>query len=242
MRRLLAGHARRLLLLLVPIAVASCSKVAAPRQDDSTPCCSSDPSYSTTFPATENPISEGGRWIAGGAVGVDWRNVETRDGHAFAAAVAEDLGDNLAVLTGPWGTAQAAQGTVYRAAGYTSPNGHEVELLLNFEVTRHNARGYEILWSLGGNFQVMRWNGPKGDFTELSTTGANLGTPADGDVLRVERSGNEIAVHKNGVLMRTADLLSAGGTVWTDGAPGIGFYAGTTLSSYAWADFSAWRP
>jgi hypothetical protein len=34
-------------------------------------------SYSTTFPLTENPISEGGSWTNGGATGLDWANVQT---------------------------------------------------------------------------------------------------------------------------------------------------------------------
>jgi hypothetical protein len=36
--------------------------------------------YTTNFPLTENPISEGGRWINGGAVGLDWTNVSTKAG------------------------------------------------------------------------------------------------------------------------------------------------------------------
>ena len=32
-------------------------------------------SYSTTFPLTENPISEGGSWTNGGATGLGWANV-----------------------------------------------------------------------------------------------------------------------------------------------------------------------
>ena len=31
--------------------------------------------YTTTFPLTENPISQSGHWINGGTVGFDWCNV-----------------------------------------------------------------------------------------------------------------------------------------------------------------------
>src|SRR5215813_11451279 len=40
-------------------------------------------SYSTTFPLTENPISEGGSWTNGGATGLDWANVQTTPGLSF---------------------------------------------------------------------------------------------------------------------------------------------------------------
>jgi hypothetical protein len=33
--------------------------------------------YTTSFPVTENPISEGGKWISGRAVGLDWTDVRT---------------------------------------------------------------------------------------------------------------------------------------------------------------------
>ena len=39
-------------------------------------------SYSTNFPLTEDPISEGGRWI-NGSVGLDWKNCRTTPGLAF---------------------------------------------------------------------------------------------------------------------------------------------------------------
>jgi hypothetical protein len=40
-------------------------------------------SYSTTFPLTENPISEGGSWTNGGATGLGWANVQTTPGLSF---------------------------------------------------------------------------------------------------------------------------------------------------------------
>jgi hypothetical protein len=38
-------------------------------------------SYATAFPATENPISEGGAWVAGKASGIDWNDPETESGN-----------------------------------------------------------------------------------------------------------------------------------------------------------------
>ena len=41
--------------------------------------------YSTSFPLTETPISEGGNWINGQTVGLDWKNVNTKPGLAYGA-------------------------------------------------------------------------------------------------------------------------------------------------------------
>src|SRR5690349_19703043 len=45
--------------------------------DIGTDAAPSGQTYTTTFPLTENPISEGGRWNSGGAVGLDWHDVST---------------------------------------------------------------------------------------------------------------------------------------------------------------------
>ena len=42
--------------------------------------------YSTTFPATEDPLSDGGQWIDGGTTGVDWHDVQTSGQARFRAA------------------------------------------------------------------------------------------------------------------------------------------------------------
>ena len=39
-------------------------------------------SYTTNFPLTENPISEG-KWINGNDTGLDWANVRSTVGRAF---------------------------------------------------------------------------------------------------------------------------------------------------------------
>src|SRR5260221_2997308 len=50
-------------------------------------------SYSTSFPLTENPISEGGRWVNGGLLGLDWTNVSTTPGLAIGHQVAASYTD-----------------------------------------------------------------------------------------------------------------------------------------------------
>ena len=39
--------------------------------------------YTTNFPLTANPISEGGAWLSGKAAGLDWTDVRTTPGKAF---------------------------------------------------------------------------------------------------------------------------------------------------------------
>src|ERR1700704_5961227 len=70
-------------------------------------------SYQTDFPATENPISEGGRWINGGLLGLDWTNVSTTPGLAIGHQVGANFTDATALLAGAWGPDQMATATVY---------------------------------------------------------------------------------------------------------------------------------
>jgi len=54
--------------------------------------------YSTSFASTENPLSEGGKWINGRAVGLDWNNAQSVPGKAYGAAIATGYNDDVAVL------------------------------------------------------------------------------------------------------------------------------------------------
>ena len=72
--------------------------------------------YTTNFPLTENPISEGGEWINGGVVGLDWTNLSTTPGFTFGTqpgtAGSASWADSWALLTGAWGPDQTAQATI----------------------------------------------------------------------------------------------------------------------------------
>jgi hypothetical protein len=199
-------------------------------------------SYDTMFPLTENPISEGGNWINGKAVGLDWNNVQTISGRAYGAVIVSSYNDDIAVLNTTFAADQYAQGTVYRAAGYAPSGNHEIELLLRFKITAHDARGYEVLWGGGGGtangeISIVRWNGPLGDYTGLART--TIAPAVDGDVLRAEIIGSVIKVYRNGSLV----LTGPSNTTWTDGQPGVGFWptdrGGVTSSSYGWKTFEA---
>src|SRR5262249_53485392 len=158
--------------------------------------------YSTTFASSENPISEGGRWINGAAVGLDWNNVVTTnasDGvsRACGNVIVSGYNDPIAVYAGQtFNNHQLAQGPLYRASGYT-PRGtyHEAELLLRFNISAHSASGYEVLFALNDpatsqdGYAVVRWNGPLGNYSTIYNGGSgSLPTIQNGDVFRVELS------------------------------------------------------
>ena len=194
--------------------------------------------FSTNFSAIENPLSEGGKWINGKAVGIDWNDAQSVPGKAYASAIASGYNDDIAILNTTFASNQYAQGTVSRVSGYSPGVSHEIELLLRFRITAHNARGYEVLWGQSGELNIVRWNGPLGDYTPLgATTGPNIGAAVDGDVLRAEIVGTVIKVYKNGSLVFTGPSNST----WTDGQPGIGFWpkSGATLQNYGWKNFEA---
>jgi hypothetical protein len=215
-----------------------------------TTCPTSSPtaSYTTNFPNNENPLSEGGKWVQGKAVGGNWNNPISAGGKAYASVLSGASGsrydDSVAHLSPSFESFNAnqwAQGTVYLASGYSGQS-HEVELLLRFSIVSGDAHGYEILWGLTGYIAVVRWNGPLGNYTPLHDPGqGSMPVPKDGDVLRAQISGNIITVQRNGTTVATVDVTSAGGTVWNSGQPGLGFWPvdSATPQNYGWKSFTA---
>jgi len=127
--------------------------------------------YTTNFPLSENPISEGGKWINGRTNGLDWADVSTTTGKAYGTESGSGgYDDSTAILTGNWGPDQTAQATVFASQGFVG----EVELRLRSAITAHRNTGYEINFS-SGYCQVVRWEGPLGSFTMLANnTGASV--------------------------------------------------------------------
>lgn len=194
--------------------------------------------YSTTFPATENPMSEYGVWTQGAANGIAWTNVRTTTNKAFGTQ--DGLGtagdgsspgiynDSIAALRGTWGANQQASGVAFntRAAGDYNT---ELELLLRWSITANSATGYEVEYSCRADnpyFDIVRWNGAIGDFTPLtlSTGGTHLasmpgGAIVTGDVITATIVGNLISAYRNGILIATAT-----DSTYTTGRPGLGHY------------------
>jgi hypothetical protein len=182
--------------------------------------CPAEDSYSTRFPLTENPISEGGRWINGETTGLDWGNVRTTHRFAFAANPPYvNFSDPTAVLTGNWGATQTASVTVI-CNDCDDVTFNEVEIHLNKTITAHKNDGYEINCRTPDNrsayFSIVRWNGALGDFTTLRQV---FGKGCkDGDVLSATNANGVIIGFLNGV-----EVIHAKDTTFSGGAPGIGF-------------------
>lgn len=209
-------------------------------------------SYTTNFPLTENPINEGSHWINGQANGIDWSNVKTASNRATGSRTMEAAGnrysDDIAIINNSvqsFHANQYAQGTVYKASGYTGNGGsHEIELLLHFNVSSNNAHGYEVLWGIQGYIAIVRWEGPVNSYTALYDPGpGSIPVPADGDILTAQIVDNIISVKRNGVNVAgtTIDITSFGGSVWTTGQPGMGFWPvdGGQPDNLGWKTFTA---
>lgn len=212
----------RYLFLVVAAACATDGSLEVPRVQPRTASASAGLSYTTAFPLAESPISEGGRWINGGTVGLDWTNVSTTPGLAIGHQVGASYTDATALLTGAWNPDQQATGTVYASGTLDEACYSEVELRLRSAVTAHNSRGYEISFKVSPTSSayliIVRWNGALGDFTFLfNSSGAQYGVK-QGDVVTATVVGNVITAYKNGV-----QLAQVTDATYTDGSPGMGF-------------------
>lgn len=197
--------------------------------------------FTTTFPLTENPISEGGIWNNGLALGLDWFNCATSGGKAFGTqtGASANYSDSTSILTGTWANDQTVQATVFIDATNTTTF-QEVELRLRSAMSAHSNTGYEILFSVNPSdyyVQIIRWNGSLGDFTDIGSGS----TPAvvNGDVVKATIVGSAITAYVNGVSACTATS-----STYSSGNPGMGFYLQfgsnpvATASNYGFSDFT----
>lgn len=205
-------------------------------------------SYSTTFPGTENPISENGKWVGGSEAGTSlfgggsfwsggrlWGNVQTASGMAYGVDEPTRYGDPTAILKGSWGPAQTVWATVKINK---TPRGHcchEVELRLRTTIAALSITGYEAYCSVTPDkpyCHIARWNGPNGSYWNFET-GSNASYLTDGDVIEATAAGTNptvITIYKNGAqILQATDTGAPGGGFgaygpWISGNPGIGFY------------------
>lgn len=189
---------------------------ACDRPPIATPPPSAGRRYATTFPGIENPLSEGDAWLHHGR---HWTKVQKKDGLAYGTqSGVGGYDDSYAYLSG-FAPDHQGEAVVHVAPGI-SQGPHEAELLLRWSDSTFSARGYECLFNFTGDIQIMRWNGPFGDFTEVGgMAGRRSRRLSTGDVLRARIVGSVISCYINGVL-----LAQATDRVWTDGQPGIGFF------------------
>lgn len=205
-----------------------------------TPAPAVDGRYSTNFQGSENPISEGGMWINGGTVGLDWTNVSKSGGIAIGHEESVPYSDATATLQGTWAPDQSVEATVY-AQNQTQSCGQEVEMRLRSTIAPHSITGYEVSFSTSSGYLIIvRGNGTREDFTILTNLTGSQYVAQNGDVVKATIVGNVISAYKNGVLMGQAT-----DSTYTSGSPGIGFnlngVAGClgTNSDYGFTGFTA---
>ena len=197
--------------------------------------------YATTFPLTENPISENHVWTNGGVTGIDWTDVRTILGLAFGTQSGSGVyNDSIAILAGVWGPDQTVIATVHTDNQQGGNVFEEVEILLRFRVSAHSARGYEInfraLNSSESYSEVVRWNGPLANFSYLAKNRGQKFGITDGSVVKASIIRDVIRVFINGV--QVSEVVD---DTYTDGNPGMGFFTNTrgVNSNYGFTRFTA---
>ncbi len=208
---------------LLVAALAGCSKSATqPPASASQPASPHVETYTTSFSQQEDPISEGGRWIGGRTVGLDWGNVSTTPGYAMGTAGPKRFADSVALLTGAWGPNQTAEAVVRKVAIRRGP---EVSIRLRSSLGPHQCSGYEISNSLIDDdtayLIIVRWNGPLADFSYLVDAHGKQYGVTTGDVVKATMVGNVITAYKNGV-----QLAQVKDSTFKAGQPGFGFNEG----------------
>jgi hypothetical protein len=183
--------------------------------------------YTTSFPLTESPISEGGHWESQEKPGITY-GMATTPGFAYGLQPngRDHMDDGTAILTGSWHNDQFAQATIkitdLSAYGGSSP---ELELHLHMSVSvygsNHGWTGYEITHSACGSFQgnyllIAHWNG-NGTYDVMHSLNGAQYCVNNGDTVRAEVRGNAFTISKNGLV---EDIFTD--SKWPTGAPGIG--------------------
>jgi hypothetical protein len=144
-------------------------------------------------------------------------------------------------MTGNWGPNQTVQATVHSVNQSNNDSiVEEVELRLRSSITPHRITGYEINFrcSKTGNSytEIVRWNGPLGDFTYLEHKGGSAYGVTEGDIIKATMTGNRIVVYVNG-----AAVIQATDSTYVAGNPGIGFGLSGSVdpTDFGFTNFSA---
>lgn len=196
--------------------------------------------YTTQFDLTESPLSENGAWHHDG---LDWTKVDSGNGISFGT---QALGvnrsgptgydDSYAYLSGFPPDQQAS--AIVHLGTIDGSCTHEVEIILRWADAAHTARGYECNVAFDGSYaQIVRWNGPVGDYTYLAK-GSVPGGIHDGDTVSASVVGDTITLIVNGTVRATAT-----DSTFTTGNPGIAFWRGMsgcgTFGDYGFTEFRA---
>jgi len=177
--------------------------------------------YTTSFQGTENPLSEGGKWTNNS---LDWTGITKKGGIACGTQTGTNSGifkfdDSFAHLSG-FPPDQEAWGKASIAKPNSSCN-QELEILLRWTSSAHRTTGYECFARCLNNgssyVEIVRWDGPLGQFTYLARMhGTNFGLQ-NGDTLKASIVGNLITLYINGT--KKAQVTD---DIFKTGNPGIG--------------------
>src|SRR5215467_3479626 len=195
--------------------------------------------YSSSFPLTENPISERGKWVGGQSAGGNlWGDIQTGGAMAYGVSEPTLYGDPTAILTGRWGGDQQVQVTV-KINRTPTVCCHEIEARLRVTIDAKRITGYEVYCSVvpGNKYcHIARWSGPNGLYCNIEPSSPSIYL-VNGDVLRGTVTGSNpalITAYLNGVrIMQVSDSGNEGGEgtdcgvgrpTFTAGSPGIGLY------------------
>lgn len=209
-------------------------------------------SYSTSFPLTQNPISESGKWISGSVFSdgaASKTDVQTA-GKAFGTMNAFDgtnFTDSCACLTG-FGPNQEVTCTVANASAITDL---ETEILLRADITPAHVFLYEFdcVFGLKG-IHLVRWDmtlALPNAFTQLRAGQSNEALFNDGDQVYGSIVGTLITCKYKPFGGSFSTLFTYNtnldGIQYATGNPGIGFWnqtgSSTNSPKFAWADFAA---
>jgi hypothetical protein len=210
--------------------------------------------YTTTFPLTENPISEAGQWAGGSTAGGNlWGDVRTTPGFAYGVSEPTSYGDPTAILQGTWGPNQTVSATVKINTTPTGNCCHEAEVRLRNTISPSTITGYEVYCSVNRDnpyCHIASWGGPNGAWVNMEAS-----SPAiylrDGDVLKGTVTGTNpvtITMFVNGSQVIT---VKDSGTYtfsdgkhygpWPSGKPGLGFFdnVDNNWSRFGFSSFTA---
>ena len=184
----------------------------------------------TSFPLTENPISQGGQWLNGSTnCSGNWTNMATDGTKVYGTALNPDppFNDDSAWLNATWGPTQTVQATLVLGSTGTLSQA-EVEIHLNTSCSGGQLSTYEFNESVLSGvpyMYIVRWNGPLNSYTILAGPYSSH-VAVNGDVLKATRVGSLLTFYLNG-----SSILSVNDSTFTAGSPGVGQWCvGTTVS------------
>ena len=192
-------------------------------------------SYSTSFPLTESPISEGGNWV-NNATSTFTHPVITTGGHAVGPNSSGD-NDAVAQLVGTYGRDQVITAHAYHS-GASGPAEIELHLrMLTIAPDQIYTYEVDIIPSLS-EINLMKWSGNQGSVVQL--TSVPISGVNDGDTFVASAVGPANATVFTVKLNGTTILTYTDTSAFVTGNPGIGFDAGNPSDgdNFGWVDYS----